>query len=200
MKRFFVFTGFLLALPLFLSRHFRIVRSIWIEAPRSVIFPKVSHLHAWTEWARLGGRKMRVEPALPLALAGELHPALARQTALEPILRWGPPGREGSLCLLGRVENQHVGLRFRMSPGGPLLEGVISFFELGSGTRMLWACWWTGSANPLARYGDLWMRRRLQRRFRIGMERLKKHVEAEVRSVELAERMQREPVAVELER
>lgn len=190
MKRFFILTGFLVALPFFLSRRFRIVRSIWIEAPRSVIFPKVSQLHGWTEWARLGGGKMAVEPALPLALAGALRPALRRQAGLEPVLCWGEEGREGRLSLLGRVENRHVGFRLRVSPDAPLMEGVISFFELGSGTRMLWSCWWTGNPNPLARYCDLWLRWRLQRRFRTGMERLRKHVEAEVRSIALAEQAQ----------
>ncbi|HWL53017.1 MAG TPA: hypothetical protein VNQ90_11315 [Chthoniobacteraceae bacterium] len=196
MKRFFILAGFLAALPFFLSRRFRVVRSIWIEAPRSAIFPKVSRLHGWTEWARLGGGRMAVEPALPLALAGTLRSALARRAGLEPVLCWGGEGREGRLCLLGRVENRHVGFRLRMSPGAPLMEGVISFFELGSGTRMLWSCWWTGSPNPLARYGDLWLRRRLQRRFRTGMERLKEHVEAEVRSVVLAEQAQGEAAAM----
>lgn len=190
MKRFLAFAGFFLALPFLVSRGSRIVRSIWIDAPRSAVFPEVSKLHAWTQWARLGGTKMTIEPPLPLALAERSANGSLRASGLEPVLRWGKTGREGSLRLVGRVENRHVGFRLRMSPGGPRLEGVISFFELGNGTRMLWACWWMGSANPLARYHDLWLRWRLHRRFQAGMEALKKYVEAERLSAVLAERAQ----------
>ena len=157
MKRLLALAGVFLVVPFFISRRSRVVRSTWVQADPAMIFAYLGRPGAWLEWAF---------PEPPLETA-----------ATDTSLTWTTPGGVRHLELLGGAENRHIG--YALEIDGHRFEGVVTLVPLGNATRVLWAGWWVGDANPYARYGDLLGRWQTGRMFERGLQRLRALVETQ---------------------
>jgi hypothetical protein len=156
-----LFGGFAALFPFFVSRRLRVAVSLLIQARPERIFPLLNDLHQWPRWTVWTRRR-----GLHFAYEGAESGAGAVQ-------KWHGCCTNGVLTLTHSVPNDHVSYDLSLGAGRYRLEGMLRIEPFEGLSRVSWICAWHASSEPYRRYGDLFLRWRLNRDFVASLRQLR---------------------------
>lgn len=157
----------LLAIGFALPSHFRVERSITINAPADRVYSLLVAPAEWKRWTVWNQR----DAAMKIDYGGPASGVGARWS-------WqsGTEGN-GAMEFIEAVPNQRIGYRLSFPDFGMQSAGVLTIAPAASGVRVSWTNEGDMGASPVNRWFGLLMDRMVGKDFEAGLANLKKLAE-----------------------
>lgn len=153
----------------FLPDHFRVQRSLVINAPAEKIHPWISNLKKWPEWSPWTVAK---DPTLQYSYEGPEEGAGA-------VSKWdGKKFKQGQMTIVTSSPTNGVTFDLSFENGKFLSRGSLTYAPAGSATKVVWMMEGDIDRNPLHRFMGLMMEKFTAPDFEEGLRKLKAKVEA----------------------
>jgi uncharacterized protein YndB with AHSA1/START domain len=151
----------LLAIGLVLPAHFRVERTVSVNAPADKVYSLLVDPREWKRWTA-----MKINYGGPTAGVGA---------------RWSWESKtegNGTMEFTEALPNQRLGYRLSFPDYGMQSAGVVTIAPAGNGVRVSWTNEGEMGANPINRWFGLLMDRMVGKDFDAGLVNLKKLAEA----------------------
>lgn len=158
----------LLLIGLFLPRHYRVERSVEINAASEAVFADLSNLRHWPEWT-VWNEKM--DPTVQFTYG-------TPDSGEGATYQWtGQKVGRGSLKLTQANPTNGIAYDLNFENGKFLSNGGISLSPTASGVRVVWVNEGDLGKNPVNRYFGLFVESMLGGQFEQGLSQLKSRAE-----------------------
>jgi hypothetical protein len=158
----------LAVISLFLPSHYRVVRSIQINARPEAVFTNINTLRTWPEWTAWTVTRY---PDMKVSFAGPEAGAGATYT-------WeGKTSGTGLLKLTRSNPDKSVEFDLDFEHGQYVSKGAIVLEPSGDSTKVTWSNEGDLGRNPVSRYAGLFMDKFMGPDFEKGLQNLKQRVE-----------------------
>jgi uncharacterized protein YndB with AHSA1/START domain len=153
----------LLAVGFLLPSHFKVQRSVLVNAQASKIYPLIDNPRQWKQWAVWNQR----DPAMQMRYEGPESGAGARWS-------WESKTEgNGVMEFTAAVPNRHVDYALSFPDFGMTSRGQLRLTPEVEGTRVTWTNEGDMGGNPVNRYFGLMMDRMVGPDFEAGLANLK---------------------------
>ena len=159
----------LLAGSLLIPPHWQVERSIDIGVTPGVVFPYVNNLRKWPQWTRWYQR----EPKPVTQYSGPEEGVGAHSS-------WQDANGQGEMGITVSVSDWAITYDLSFEHGEYAARGEILLRPImqGSGTRVTWRTHGDSGMNPVTKYFQLYMNRKIGADFQQSLESLKSKLEA----------------------
>lgn len=158
----------LLAIGLVLPSHFRVERSVQINAPADKVFAHLVDPREWKRWTVWNQR----DPAMKIEYGGPKSGAGARWS-------WQSKSEgNGEMEFTEALPGQRLGYRLSFPDMGMQSAGLLTIAPAASGVRVSWTNEGEMGNNPINRWFGLMMDRMVGPDFEAGLANLKRLAES----------------------
>jgi uncharacterized protein YndB with AHSA1/START domain len=157
----------LVAIAYLLPRHYRVERSIVINAPAAALFPRVADMREWKNWTVWHERDPEIKNTYS-----------AEQLVVGAWSEWDSKkeGR-GKATVTALEPGRRAVYRLEFPDFGSVSTGVFVLTPEGNGTRLVWSDEGDLGYNPINRWFGLWLDGLVGADFEAGLAKLKRTVE-----------------------
>jgi len=158
----------LLAIGLALPSHFRVERTVDINAPAEKVYALLADPREWKRWTVWNQR----DPAMKVEYSGPASGVGAR---------WAWQSKtegNGAMEFTEAVANQRIGYQLSFPDFGMQSAGVVAIAPGGTGVRVSWTNEGEVGANPINRWFGRFMDRMVGKDFDAGLANLKRLAES----------------------
>lgn len=149
--------------------HYKVERSVVIQAKPDAIFPHVNQLKRWEEWTPW---TKELDPTMKRTFSGPEQGAGA-------VMAWtGEKTGNGTMKLTASDPVKSISYELDFEQGKHKSTGVIAFEPSGGGTQVKWTNEGDAGMNPISRYSNLLMDKFMGPDFQKGLDKLKTNIEA----------------------
>jgi hypothetical protein len=170
-KSLMVLIAILLALVIIgfmLPSHYKVERSIIINASQQDIFPHVANLKKWQNW----GLWFKHHPNMTITYSGQVG-----RVGMKSL--WVSSTREsGEIEIIGLEKNHRLVYSLNLSDTQMSSTGEIVLSKVEGGTKVVWMDYGDVGINPINRYFAFFMDYLIGSDFELGLDNLKLVAEA----------------------
>jgi uncharacterized protein YndB with AHSA1/START domain len=157
----------LLAIGLLLPSHFRVERTVDINAPAEKVYSLLADPREWKRWTVWNQR----DPAMKIDYGGPASGVGARWA-------WASTSEgNGVMEFTEALPNQRIGYKLSFPDFGMQSTGVVAIAPRGTSVRVSWTNEGEMGANPINRWFGLFMDRMVGKDFDAGLANLKRLAE-----------------------
>jgi hypothetical protein len=163
-----VLIALLAAVGFLLPSHYRVERSVMIDAQPEAIYPHLATLKSWPEWTAWNTQRypdMKNTFSGPESGAGATYAWDGKEVGL------------GKIALTAADPNRGVEYDLDFQNGQYLSKGKVTMEPTGNAVKVTWVNEGDLGANPVSRYFGLMMDRMMGPDFETGLNNLKQRAE-----------------------
>jgi uncharacterized protein YndB with AHSA1/START domain len=158
----------LIVIGFLLPSHYKVERSVIINAPQHQIFPHISNLKNWQNW----GVWFKRDPNISLVYSGEIGRVGMKS-------QWVSDNQgNGEMQILAVEDNRRLIYSLYVDDAEMTSTGEFVLSKVEQGTKVVWMDYGDVGNNPISRYFAFFMDYLIGSDFEMGLENLKLVVEA----------------------